>query len=203
MDTEDAREIEELGPEGHAEAADASDLTVPATVRRRLSEVGVGALWALYALLNVFPSSHEGFAPWLVGPFCVLASLHFLARAFDPRPRLVVDGEGIWDRTSIAGGQLHIPWHDILGVTVSKWRGTVEVEVRDFDELCRTAGLRRRIALHLGALFGKHTVSIVPTLLGLNREQLRKRLDKGLLEFERTALGLSPEAPSLPGGAGK
>lgn len=176
----------------------AHGLTVPATLERRLGEAGVGALWALYAFLNVFPPSHERFAPWLVIPLCVLASLHFFARAFDGRPRLMMDDEGILDRTSIAGGQLQIPWQDILGVTASRWRGTVEVEVRDFEELCRHTGLRRRTALRLGALLGKRTVSITPTLLGLSREQLRERLDAGLLRFERSSLGLGPEAPRLP-----
>lgn len=200
VDTGEARGIGRPDPERPEEldGGDPPGLTVPATMRRRLSEAGMGVLWALYAFLNVFPPSHEHFAPWLVIPVCLLSSAHFLARAFDRRPRFTMDPAGLLDRTSIAGGQLQIPWRDILSVTASRWRGTVEVEVRDFEELCRNAGLRRRMALRLGALFGKRTVSVRPTLLGLSREHLRERLDAELLRFERSSLGLGPEPAQLP-----
>ena len=84
VDTEDARAINRSDPEGpeRSDGDDAHGLTIPATVERRLGEGGVGALWALYAVLNVFPPSHVRFAPWLVIPLCVLASLHFL-RSWD------------------------------------------------------------------------------------------------------------------------
>lgn len=82
------------------------DLVVPGTLERRVGEFGVAVLWALFCLMNFFPPSHQALAPWLFGPLGALASLHFMRRAFDRRPRLIVNTEGITDRTSLVGGSL-------------------------------------------------------------------------------------------------
>lgn len=77
---------------------------MPGTLERRLGELGIGVLWALFCLMNFFPPSGQALAPWLVGPLSGLASLHFMRRAFDGRPRLVVDSEGVTDCTALVGG---------------------------------------------------------------------------------------------------
>lgn len=169
---------------------------VSATAERRLGEFGFALVWALAALLQAFPPSGEQFYPWLMIPMSALISLHFLGRSLDPRPRLVIDEGGIVDHTSIAGGDLHIPWAEVLSVSTSGLRGGVELTLRDPKALKAKAGWRRRVDLWLATLVGRRTVSINTTLLGVNRVELKSRIEDALLQFERRALGFDGDSHS-------
>lgn len=175
------------------------EFSVPGTMGRRLGELGVGVLWALYCLMILVPPSGQSFYPWLTAPITGLASLHFIRRAFDRRPRLIVDAEGITDRTSILGGALRVPWKDVLSVSVSRLWGTVNLEVRDPARIRREAGLLRRAWMLFERLLGQGEIAVSPTLLGLGRVELKERLDAALLDFERKQLGFTATAARLEG----
>jgi len=156
-----------------------------------VAEFGAGLLWGLFGLMNFFPPSGHALAPWLVGPMSGLASLHFMWRAFDSRPRLIVDAEGVTDRTALVGGPLFVSWSDILDVSVSKRAGTVDLEVRDVAAVRRRAGILRRIWMTMGRAFGMGPVCISPTLLGVRKRDLKEWIEVGLFEFERRDLGMA------------
>jgi len=178
---------------------DDSTLVVRGTAVRRVGELGLATFFAVFCLMSLFPPSGTALAPWLTVPLSALASLHFLGRSLDGRPRLIVDGTGITDRTSIGGGYLHIPWESVTGVSNSRWGGgSVELHVRNARELGRRAGIARRLWMRLGHLLGKRTVSVTPTLLGLRKGELKETLDEILLRLERTQLGLDQQPRSLP-----
>lgn len=173
------------------------EFNVPATVGRRLAELGVAALWGLFTLLDIFPPSHEKI-PLIVILVSAATSLHFLARALDGRDRLTVTEEGILDRTSIVGGDLFVRWDEVTDVRASRSRW-VELQVSDLDAVAERADWRRRWAIRAARLIGKKTITIMPVLLGLNGIELGRRLDDGLLVAERKQLGLPPEEPeALP-----
>lgn len=173
-----------------ASAEPAARFAIPGSATRRLGKFGMALILALFALMSVVPPSGQALLPWLTAPLSGLAAFHFLRRAFDGRPRLTVDSEGITDRTSLGGGEIHVPWRDVLGVSVSRGLGTVELTVRDPVAVRTSACLARRLWMRLGHMLGKRTITITPTLLGVGKEALRDRLDANLLEFERRELGL-------------
>ena len=189
----------EHGGPGAWEVRKEASFEVPATASRRAGEFAVGVLMALFCLMSVFPPSGEYFLPWLMAPFGAIASLHFFRRVFDGRPRLVVDEEGIVDRTALIGGELRLPWAEILSVSASGLRNTVDLTVRDPPTLGRMCGFWRRVGLRLGRLIGRRSVSINLTLLGFTKGKLKERLDDGLLRFERTQLGLGRHSQLPPG----
>ena len=166
--------------------------SVPATFGRRLGELLVSLVWALYGYMTVFSPADERFLPFVTIPFSVLASLHFLARVVDGRPRLIIDVDGILDRTSVVGGDVHIHWDEVLSVSPSLWWGSVEVEVRNLEEIADRSDWRRRLALRAWALVGKRSISITPVMLGIKKKPLCARIDAGLLVAERKAMGLIP-----------
>lgn len=157
----------------------------------RVAEFGLGALLAVFALLSAFPPSGAYLLPFVTVPGFALGSLHFLRRAFDSAPRVSIDDHGITDRTSIAGGTLHIPWSQIRRVSSSAWHNGVQLEVADLDDLERRAGWRRRIGIRLARIVGKRTVTVDTTLLGLTKSELAARLTSALHRHERRDLGLA------------
>ena len=166
------------------------DLVISPSPERRLGEFGIGVLWAVFCLMNFFPPSGQALVPWLFGPLSALASLNFMRRAFDSKPRLIVDSEGITDRAGPFGGSLFVPWSEIVDVSL-KWDG-VGVVVRDVAVVRRRAGLMRRIWMRLEQALGVRTVSIMLPVLSVGKPALKKRLEAGLLQFERRELlGLS------------
>lgn len=168
----------------------AEDLIVSGSPERRVVEFGIGVLWAIFCLLTFFPPSGQSLAPWLTGPLSALAGLHFIRRAFDGRPRLIVDSEGITDRTALIGGTLFVPWSDVVDVSL-EWGGWVNLVVRDLDVVQRRAGIMRRVWMKLGRALGVRTVPIMLPMLSVGKPELKRRLDAGLLVFERGELGLS------------
>ena len=166
------------------------DLVVAGSVGRRIGEFGIGVLWALFCLMNFFPPSGQALAPWLIGPISALVSLHFVRRAFDGRPRLIVDSEGITDRTALVGSSLFVPWSDIVDVSL-RWGSGVGLIVRDPAAVRRRAGISRRVWMRLEQALGVRTVPILLPVLSVGKRELKKRLEAGLLQFERRDLGLS------------
>jgi len=166
------------------------DLVVAGSVGRRIGEFGIGVLWALFCLMNFFPPSGQALAPWLIGPISALVSLHFVRRAFDGRPRLIVDSEGITDRTALVGSSLFVPWSDIVDVSL-RWGSGVGLIVRDPAAVRRRAGISRRVWMRLEQALGVRTVPILLPVLSVGKRELKKRLEAGLLQFERRHLGLS------------
>ncbi len=185
---------------GERPAGGLEGLSIEGTPGRRVGEGIAAVLAALFALFNFFPPSGDAFAPLLIGPLSLLTCFHLLRRAFDRGPRLVVDAEGIVDRTSIVGGELRIPWEEIKDVATSASWGTVELEVRDPAALQSGAGFWRRTWMWLGRLRGKRTISVNPSLLGLSKGALRDRLAGALLHHERVQLGLAPVTRELEAG---
>jgi hypothetical protein len=159
---------------------------------RRLGEFGLGSFWAFFLFSSLFPPSGNYLFPWLTIPFGALASFHFIRRAFDPSPRLIVDSFGVTDRTSFFGRELRVPWEQVTGVSVSKLNGVIEIEVRDLRELNAQASFGRRFELLFRRLRGKKTIGIGPSMLGLRHDEIGRRIDSALLGFERAQLGLSP-----------
>jgi len=173
---------------------------VPVTQNRRIVELGFGAICGLLALVYAFAPADEGYPRWLLVPVFSLLSLDLLARGIDERPRLTIDADGILDRTSIAQGHLRILWADILSVEASRFPGFLHLKVRDAKALRARAGLRRRLGMWIGTLFGNSSVSISTTLLAVSRVQLKERLEVELLRFERAQLGFSEDQGELPPG---
>lgn len=152
---------------------------------------------------NLFPPSGDAFLPWLTIPFSALASIHFFRRAFDSSPRLSADEEGITDRTAFLGREIQIPWEEVNHIAVSKLNGVVEVHVKDLKGLGKHASPGRRVDLWIRRLRGKQNVDIGPTMLGMRHEEIARRLEEALFNFERRKLGLvqsQPEAIEPVGG---
>jgi hypothetical protein len=183
--------------QAHTPTELAPGFTAMPTRWSRVGEFVLGLLSALYVVLAVVDSlsgSHEYL--WLTLPFCSLWAVHFLRRSLDSSPRLEVDSSGIIDRTSMFGGELRVPWEDVLEVVV-RGRG-VELVIRDLRDLQRRSGFGRRIEILVRRLSGRKTMLIVPTFLGIPHKRLAEALQASLDMFERTQLGLSPDPPTLP-----
>jgi hypothetical protein len=163
----------------------------------RLAEFALGTLWAVFAVALAFPPSWSDPFLWFGLPFGTLMATHFLRRAFDSSPRLVVDTSGILDKTSFFGGTLAIPWEDVL--SVHAWGGGVEIEVRDPADLRRRAGLGRRLELFIRRILGRKAAFITPAFLGVSPPELARELQTALHRFERAQLGFTPDPLDLPG----
>lgn len=183
-----------LLPQDGSEEGGAEGLVVSASPERRVGELVFALLWALFCLMEFLPPSGHAWAPWFFGPLSALVSLNFIRRAFDSRPRLIVDSEGITDRAGPFGGSLFVPWSEIVDVSL-RWGGAVGVVVRDPDAVRRRAGVMRRIWMKLDqALGGGRTISIMLPVLSVGKRELKKRLEAGLLQFERRELGMRASA---------
>ena len=164
-------------------------LEASASPLRRLGEFALGLLWALFIPLVLFPPSGITFLRWLMFPIAGLTSLHFLRRAINPSPRLVVDLTGITDRTSIFGKELRIPWEHVHAVTVSKLDGNVYLELKDLRALRKCASPGRRFELFIRRLLGKTAIRIGPTMLGISKRDLGQRIEAAHFQYERAQLG--------------
>ena len=183
--------------QAHTPTELAPGFTETHTRRSRVVEFVYGLFYALIlALAVVSPLSGSFEHLWFTLPVFSLLAVHFIMRSLDSSPRLEVDSSGIIDRTSMFGGELRVPWEDVLEVVVRR-RG-VELVIRDLRELQRRSGFERRIGILILRLFGSKTILIANTLGGTPPELLAEALQASLDRFERTQLGLSPEPPTLP-----
>lgn len=181
----------------HPAAVSSSEPRAIGRADYRFAEFGTAVLMALLSYLGAYPPSGEHFLAWLTVPGFALGSFHFLKRAFDSRPRIVLTEDGIIDRTSFYGGELLIPWAQVRDVRASRLYGGLQVEVTDLNELMESAGPGRRMALNSWRLFGKRTVTLGTTLLGVGKGELRMRIKTARDHYERVTMGLSGEAPGL------
>ena len=131
------------------------------------------------------------FLQWIAPVVMAINGLHFLRRATDSRPRLVLDSEGIRDRTSIGAVELFIPWNEVSGIQISPGRRTVELGVRDVARIRRNTGWIRRIWMLVGGLAGKRTISISPGLSGLKKQDFADLIETALLAYEGSQLEIS------------
>lgn len=175
------------GPPGKA------TLVVEATWARRILELGLGAVQAIGCLLLVLLAIRV--SPLLLPFAAILAfvSFQFFQRAFDVRPRLIVDSDGITDRTAAGSGPICIPWSEVLRVSGS-WGGTIELEVKNPKWLRTRVGMARRVGM---TLLGKRTFSVAPALLGISKSELQEQIARELGEFELRELGMKAEVPKL------
>ncbi len=181
----------------------ATDFIVPATAGRRVGELAFGAAMGVEALLWLTSPSHVTSYHWFFVPFFTLMSLHFIVRAFDRRPRLAVDAAGITDRTALILGPLHIAWDQVVNISTPRLIGSVEVAVRESREIERRAGPARRVWMFLRRLMGMTTISINPTFLGMQRQELEHRLQAALDSFEHAqVIEARAEAQRIEGGRG-
>jgi hypothetical protein len=159
---------------------------------RRVGEFCTGLAWSLFLVFLMVPPSGHSFLPWLTVPLGALGTFHFLRRAFDSAPRLVVNAEGITDRTSLLGKEISIPWNQVAGVTIGRMNGGVFLQIRDLRALIPKASLGRRIEILFRRLFRKNWVRITPTMLGIRYDELGRRIEFALFESERIELGFTP-----------
>lgn len=169
---------------------------------RRWHEFGAAAFFLFYFVLTLVDPVGSGLIRWLLSGAMGFNGFFFLRRALDPRPRLIIDWEGITDRTSLTGSTLFIPWSEVEAVQPTIGKKMVEVRVRDLDETRRRTGWFRRSWLGLRRLWGKRTVSIFLGVLGLEKEELSKTIDVGMIASERKQLGFGPDHFGLESGSG-
>jgi hypothetical protein len=176
-----------------------SPFVASASLWRRLGEFCLGLSWAAYVALVIFPMDGLTFLRWVMLPIAGLSSLHFFRRAADSLPRLVVDSEGIIDRTSIFGKELRVPWAHVHSVSVSP-NGNCYLQLKALDTLREGASLGRRIELLVRRLLRKEEFRISATLLGINKFDLGEHIQKAHFQFERSQLGLGPlPVPAIGG----
>jgi hypothetical protein len=185
-------------PRSLGERDDDAYYAVPVSVNRRMGELALGAMSGIVALVYAFGPPHERYPLWLTVPVFLILCLDLLARGIDERPRLTMDADGIVDRSSVVWGPLRIQWADVLSVMLPRMPGTVRLELRDPRAFRARVGIRRRIEMWIMRLFGYRGVTISTSLLEVNREQLKERIDRGLQRFERSQLGLSGDRARLP-----
>lgn len=169
--------------------------------RRRWAFVLFGVFYGLVALLSISDFSPSSVVGWLGLPILGLGSFHFLRAGLDSKPRFEFTSEGFVDRSCMGGGALHVRWEEIRGIEWTTFGGQLEISVRDPAKVRARAGWPRRFWMILGALYGKKTISIIPTASGPNLVELRARLDDRLFEFERSQLH-PVMSDQLPAGAG-
>jgi hypothetical protein len=100
-----------------------TDFTVSAGIDQRSGELAFGGVLGLLGLLWLYPEPQFAVYQWFFLPFCTLGSLNFVLRAFDPRPRLTVDAEGITDRWALLLGSMRLGWDEVVDVTSRKLHG--------------------------------------------------------------------------------
>jgi hypothetical protein len=115
------------------------DATLPLVLRAsRRHALAVFAACQVFAAGGIWMLARHGPEFDTVGPIVFFggASLLFLWMALDPRPQLVLDEAGIWDRRLRAGT---IPWERIDGAWLSRASGCpiLCLAVRDVEELFR------------------------------------------------------------------
>jgi hypothetical protein len=189
VDTMEAQDIRIDIPSASTRPTSSSAFSVPATVGRRIGEAALAGMFGVWGVIWLSPPSHDfiGYR-WFFVPFFGLMSLHFLVRAFDRRPRLTVDEDGVTDRTALLLGPLRLGWEDIADITTRQLADRVGIVVRDLDDMKKRLGTTRRVWIWLRRLMGQRTISITPTLLGMSTQELESGLRAGLYDFERRRL---------------
>lgn len=168
--------------------------------KHRLRYVFFGLGYSALSVLALSDFSPSGFLGWLGLPLLGIGTFHFLRIGLDSRPRFEFTSDGFVDRTFMGGGDLHLRWEDIQDVRWTAFGAQLEILVRDPAEVRRRAGWPRKLWLLLGTLYGKKTISVLPSSAGPNLVELKARIEARLFEHERSRLGLAP--PDRPAANG-
>jgi hypothetical protein len=169
---------------------------------KRWGEFGAAAFFLFYFVLSLFDPVWTGLLHWLLTGAMGFNGFFFLRRALDARPRLELNRQGIMDRTSLSGSTLFIPWVEVEDVHPTIGKKMLEVRVRDLNQTRMRTGWLRRSWLALRRLWGKRTVSIFLGALGLEKEDLSRMIEDGMIASERRELGFSPDPLGVESGSG-
>ncbi|MGD2122993.1 MAG: hypothetical protein PVJ76_14665 [Gemmatimonadota bacterium] len=168
-----------------------SDFPLETYHGKRWGELGAAAFFLFYFALTLLDPVGSGLLRWLLTGAMGFNGFFFLRRGLDPRPRLLVDAEGITDRTSFSGSTLFIPWTEVEAVQPTIGKKMLEVRVRDLDQTRRRAGWVRRVWLGIRRLWGKKTIPIFIGMLGVEKDQITDLIENGMVAQERKELGFS------------
>ena len=160
-----------------------------------LTFLGSGAFVVLSVFLFIVADRQEWFSPLLVQFICVLGlaffglcGVYIFIKAFDRKPGLVVDGDGILDNSSAAAGQL-IQWDRIIGIRKHQIMSTkfILIDIENPEQFIDQAtGLKKKLMWANYKATGTPT-SISSTALTCNFDELfdlingrlKSRLQKG------------------------
>ena len=165
--------------------------------KQRLRYVFYGMGYSALSVLALSDFSPSGILGWLGLPLLVVGTFHFLRIGLDTRPRFEFTSDGFVDRTFMGGGDLRLQWEDIQDVRWTTFGGQLEILVRDSADVRRRAGWPRKLWMYLGTLYGKKTISVLPSSAGPNLVELKARIEARLFEHERSRLGLAPPVRSV------
>ena len=192
-----------MGPEAALPDSARSDTAFPEEAYRghRWAELGAAAFFLFYFVLTLFDPVGSGLIRWLLTGAMGFNGFYFLRRAADPRPRLILDRQGIVDRTSVSGSTLFIPWTEVEGIQPTISRKMVEIRVRDLDQVRKDTGWVRRFWLGIRRLWGKKTIPILTGMLGLEKSELSQLIERGMIAQERRELGFGSDRVALDSGS--
>ena len=127
-----------------------------------------------------------------------LAGIHYLRRAALPKPRIDWDDDALYDRTSIFGTELRIPWSDIREVETSRVSAVVRLRLEDDATVLDRMGPGQRIRLALLRLRGIHGIEITPNFMPVDWRELGGTLEELLLaaELRDERAAITPSASS-------
>jgi hypothetical protein len=165
--------------------------------RRRIAYVFYGFFYGAICLLSISDFSPSGLLGWLALPLLGYGSFHFLRAGISSKPRFEMSDDGFVDRTFMGGGDLRLNWDEIQDLRWTTLGGRLEAKVEYPAKVRKRAGWPRRFWMSLGALYGKKTVSILPTSSGPNIVELEPLIEARLFEYERSQLGFSASNQEL------
>lgn len=144
-------------------SSDATDqVVVPFEKMKIFGLIVLGAMMVAVAIwVGLLPAHATRYPVWLLraigvagGGFFGLVSLFHIVRLFDHGPGLIVDGQGIVDRTTYTSVG-RIPWADIQGLRVGG-RGLSKyliVDLLDPDKFSNHGNMLQRTSRAINSLF--------------------------------------------------
>jgi len=171
----------------------------PMSAGSRAASTVFGLACGVLALVSILETSPSSVPGWFGVLILAMGGFHFLRMGLSSRPRFEITEDGFIDRRFIGGGELHLEWDEIRDVRLARFGGQLEVFVRDPAAVRARAGWPRKLWMHLGALYGKNSYSIHPWYVGPNLVELRRFMERRMLELERSRIGLSAASEQSPG----
>jgi len=135
----------------------------------------VGCAFLLHVSRNA-QSTIDTVARILAGigiPFCAATAIYVGRRLFDPTPGLVLDEEGLIDRSNALGAG-RVRWSEIREIRVTQSMGQrfLTVVVDDPRKFIEAAGALRRPAVEANHRLAGSPINITPKTLRLPYEEL-------------------------------
>lgn len=151
----------------------------------------IGAVGFLVLVLVQPVSALRGIPVVLAGSLLAVAS-GLMAWGFwralrSDRPRLVVDDQGILDRTTL-GGEVFVEWNQIDALEKGRIPSKLEIRIRDMDPVIEKAKGVRRWALSFSRVMGHSSAFIDTASLGVDRSTLASALEERLTEGLRAGI---------------